>query len=159
MDDSSKPGDRVEKGRSPCSGERNQSMTADVHPLPSAQPESRPGDEASVLAAEAGDLVRRMILLFFRSLRGATRAPQSSSEDWLSISDGAKHAGVGTSTLREWIARNELPVGRHRGTVRVRKSDIDGLLIAGGRESLPGQADDRRLHPRAAEILSKSEDA
>lgn len=83
-----------------------------------------------------------------KALSAAT-VPSRKHEPWISISQGAKYAGVGTSTLREWVARGELPAGRHHGTVRVRASDIDALLLREAPKAASGQP-----HPRALEIVS-----
>jgi excisionase family DNA binding protein len=143
----------------PRSGTRRRPpVNAEVHPLRSALAQARLDDDVEKLAADAADVVRRLFLLAFRRLPLAERVTPSISENWISISEGAEHAGVGTSTLREWIARGELREGRHQGTVRVRKSDIDAVLLAGGHGVERTDGDGARLHPRAAEILLKSED-
>lgn len=49
--------------------------------------------------------------------------------DLISLAEAAKYLGVGSATLRLWIARGEL-VGYRVGErlIRVRRSDIDAKL-------------------------------
>jgi excisionase family DNA binding protein len=52
-----------------------------------------------------------------------------TSEPWIGLDLGAKHAGVSTDLLRALISRGELPAGRLGRVLRVRRSDLDCALL------------------------------
>ncbi len=108
-----------------------------------------PTDAEVVAAVET--LIRRF---------GADRTPEPLEsqrlEPWIGVVEAAEHAGVSTDTIRSWIQRELLPAGRCGKILRLRRSDIDKLLLA------PVPADDEPClqsvaDRRAAEIIRELE--
>ena len=56
--------------------------------------------------------------------------PTPSGAAWVSLSGAAAYLGVGTKTVRRYIADGQLPAYRLGGrtTIRVKASDLDALL-------------------------------
>ena len=83
----------------------------------------------------AGTLVSAITLLVRAALDGSAQtAPlRPPAEPWLTTAEGARHASVSEETLREWITLGLLPAGRCGRVLRVRRSDIDALLLERGR--------------------------
>lgn len=107
------------------------------------RPPHQPGDEPALadlphelatLAAALGDAIARHALARVREdlARGQTPEP------WLTPDQAARHAGVGVSTVLEWIRSGRLPHGRAGAKlVRVRASDVDAFLRAGAEADEP----------------------
>lgn len=72
-----------------------------------------------------------------------------AAEPWLTTSEGARYAAVSEDTLREWIANGQLQAGRVGRVLRVRRSDIDRLLL-----DRTSKEDDEPLSERAREIVA-----
>jgi excisionase family DNA binding protein len=85
--------------------------------------------------------------------RSPSPAPVSATithEPWISIAEAAAYAGVAEDTVREWIRLQALPVGRHGRVIRLRRSNIDALLLSGA--SAP-EGDDEPISSKAAAIV------
>ena len=92
------------------------------------------------------------VLLRAVVVRSASVVPVVQAEPWLSVAEGARHAAVSEETLREWITLGQLPAGRCGRVLRVRRSDIDAMLMqkpgTGGAEPVGEPT------PRSNEILA-----
>lgn len=77
------------------------------------------------------EIVEAIATLLRSALDGRTPSGDPcQGEPWLSVAAGALHASVSEDTLREWIASGALRVGRVGRIIRVRRSEIDRLLLA-----------------------------
>ncbi|MDB4928287.1 MAG: Helix-turn-helix domain [Myxococcaceae bacterium] len=131
------------KGRSRTGGTlRNGAPTQELSPqLEHPSDAVLPEEIASALSV----LLRAVVT------RPAPVVQVESVEPWLTVAEGARHAAVSEETLREWITLGQLPAGRCGRVLRVRRSDIDAMLMqrqgAGGG---PGG----EPSPRSNEILA-----
>lgn len=98
---------------------------------------------------DVDDFVRAMKDALERCRPPAPPAPVAH-EPWVSIAEAAAYAGVAEDTVREWIRLQALPVGRHGRVIRLRRSDIDALLLSGA--STP-EGTEGTISSRAAEIV------
>lgn len=93
------------------------------------------------------------VLLRALVAKPAVVTPSPPSEPWLTIAEGARHAAVSDETLREWITLGSLPAGRCGRVLRVRRSDIDTLLLKGSIAD-GGEGGNLEVSERSAQILS-----
>lgn len=108
-------------------------------------------------AADPAAALVAAITLLVRAALGRTSEPSTTtgaSEPWLTTAEGARHASVSEETLREWITLGMLPAGRCGRVLRVRRSDIDVLLLERGRVTLAEGEAAGEPTGRAREILS-----
>lgn len=79
--------------------------------------------------------------------------PSAADDDYLSTRNASAYANVAPGTLRRWIRERKLQpygAGRH---LRVRRAELDALLVAGGRrvrrvEETPEAKADREFKTR-----------
>ena len=88
-------------------------------------------------------------------LLAASAAAGSSRDAWVDIATAAQHAACSPDTVRDWIRRGDLPVGRVGArSLRVRLSDVDVLLTRAGAETVRTQpAEDREIANRVLRSL------
>jgi excisionase family DNA binding protein len=82
------------------------------------------------------DALRPMIAEMVRAevARVLAERERTDDEGFMSTTDAARYAGVALGTIRRWIREGKLPehhAGRH---LRVRRADLDGLLVGERRE-------------------------
>lgn len=91
------------------------------------------------------------ILMMHLSRQERRGGDEEGHERWLTIEEGARHAGVCGETLRDWIATGRLKAGRCGKVMRVRRRDIDELLLSSHRE------DDKQRQEEAEATAGGSE--
>jgi excisionase family DNA binding protein len=57
-------------------------------------------------------------------------AARQSDDGLMSVADVARYLNVSTSTVRDFIARGEIPFHRIRTLIRFRRSEVDAWLEA-----------------------------
>jgi excisionase family DNA binding protein len=85
-------------------------------------------------------LVREEFFPLFRMLHdllGRLRPTALTTDEFLSVSEAAKVAHVGESTLRGWIRSGRLRAGRAGRLVRIRRADLSALITESRQEERP----------------------
>ena len=83
--------------------------------------------------------------------------PIPSHEPWIDIAQAANYASCSTDLLRDLIRQGSLPVGRIGRAIRVRRSDIDHLLLGGQGSDMPSARNAEDSQRIAEKILHSME--
>lgn len=93
----------------------------------------------------------RAVMVLIRKISGrAGEVPTVAAvppDNWLVPFEAAQYAAVSEDTLRGWISAGQLPAGRVGRVLRIRRSDIDALLLrqTESSESIPNHNVSREL--------------
>ncbi len=140
-------GEREGPGGARCTGsgaqgaDISQTTGSVVHPA-----EGEGGLTEQVVAALA-------VLVSAIVTKPTAATPTPTSEPWLTVAEGARHAAISEETLREWVTLGVLPAGRCGRVLRVRRSEIDNLLTNGTGVASVEQPTEE-MSARASEILA-----
>lgn len=65
-------------------------------------------------------------------MRTTTDTPTSNASAWLSVTSAATYLDTTPAALRKRIERGQVPAFRFGSSIRVRRADLDKLMVAIG---------------------------
>jgi excisionase family DNA binding protein len=113
--------------------------------------------EAINFLADHNYTLNDLRILNFNVGRGKAVANAQGGREWLNAREAAEYAGIGHTTLYDWIREDRVPFRSHPIAYRIRKfnrADIDKWLESIGREAGTGPVYPRKRKQKEAACKS-----